>query len=292
MSTRDRDPDQGVFDFSRIQALPDPLEKTKAAHLELARFQEATTELQRLRREGVEDLQAKGWKPREIAAHLDVSRQRVEQIGRNGPPPARAFFGRGPLRIAVGEKVEAPKDSGKAGPAVATEDLAAYEILGNLARDLKLEVSFEAIKPPGMFDTNRENLVVICGPRLSPVVAQMLQGDPNLGFGKSDKRWHLHDNNTRESYRSPLDDDVLADYAYLGRLPRLDGKGAFTYIAGIHSIGATGVTHWLAHNLNEIYAEVGDSALFSTLIRCEFDASPLRITHSERVSPIYVRGEA
>lgn len=284
--------DDEVFRFEWIEQLAEPLEKTKAAHAELARFQEASTELQRLRREGVETLQAQGWKPREIADQLGVSRQRVEQIGRNGPSPARAFFGRGTLHVAVGEKLEAPKDSGKAGPAVATEDLKAYEILGNLARDLKLEVDFSPIKPPGLFDTNRDNLVVICGPRLSPVVAQLLEGDPNLGFGKTDARWHLHNKASGETFRSPVDDGELADYAYLGRLPRLDGKGSFVYIAGIHSIGATGVTDWLSRNLNEIYSEVGSHALFSTMIRCEFEESPLRITSSERVCPIYLRGEA
>ncbi|MER6625979.1 hypothetical protein, partial [Streptomyces sp. NPDC000931] len=281
--------DLDVFDFSWIQKIADPLVKTKTAHDELARFQEATTELQRLRREGVERLQSDGWKPREIADQLDISRQRIEQIGRHGPSPARAFFGRGTLTIAVGEKTEAPKDSGKSGPAVATEDLAAYETLGRLARDLKLEVSFEAIKPPGVFNANRSNLVVVCGPRLSPVVAQLLEGDPHLGFGKDDEGWYLENRETEEVFHSPTNQGVPADYAYLGRLPRLDGKGSFTYIAGIHSIGATGVTHWLTSNLTEIYAEVGPDALFSTLIRCEYNESPLKVTKSERIAPIYLR---
>ncbi|WP_017590828.1 RNA polymerase sigma factor [Nocardiopsis ganjiahuensis] len=278
-----------VFDFDWIQQIADPLAKTKTAHHELSRFQEATNELQRLRREGVEALQADGWKPREIADHLDVSRQRIEQIGKNGPSPAGAFFGRGTVTIAMGEKIEAPKDSGKSGPAVATEDLAAYEILGRLARDLKLEVSFEAIKPPGVFDTNRSSLIVVCGPRLSPVVAQLLAGDTRLGFDNDDQGWYLENRETQEVFRSPMNKGVKADYAYLGRLPRLDGKGSFTYIAGIHSIGATGVTHWLTNNLNEIYAEVGPTKLFSTLIRCDYEDTPLKVTKSERVAPIYLR---
>lgn len=278
-----------VFDFRWIQEIADPLAKTKTAHQELGRFQEATTELQRLRREGVEELQASGWKPREIASELDVTRQRIEQIGRAGPSPARAFFGRGTITIAVGEKVEAPKESGKSGPAVATEDLAAYETLGKLARDLRLEVKFEAIKPPGVFDTNRSNLVVVCGPRLSPVVAQLLAGDPHLGFGKDTDGWYLHNRVTQETHHSPVDKEIKSDYAYLGRLPRLDGKGSFTYIAGIHSIGATGATHWLSRHLNELYSEVGPSKLFSTLIRCDFEDSPVKVTASERITPIYFR---
>ena len=34
---------------------------------------------------------------------------------------------------------------------------------------------------------NRDNLVVICGPRLSPIIAQVLASDPNLGFAHDDQ---------------------------------------------------------------------------------------------------------
>ena len=279
-----------TFTFDEIEGIKDPLERTKAAHEQLGKFQEAVTELTRLRREGVEKLQAVGWKPAEIAGHLGVTRQRVEQIGKNGPTPARAFLGRGSqITIAVGEKMEAPKSDGKAGPAVATEDLVAYETLSHLARDLKMDVLFEGIAPPGLFDTNRENLVVACGPRLSPVVAQLLAGDPYLGFAKDDNGWYLVDRDQEKEYRSPSDQGVLSDYAYLGRLPRLDGKGSFLYMGGIHSAGAAGVAHWITNNLSEIYAAVGSKTLFSTLIKCEYSTAPLRVTASERVSPIYRR---
>lgn len=280
-----------MFTFDEIEGIRDPLERTKAAHERLIRFQEAVIELTRLRREGVEQLQNRGWKPAQIAPHLGVTRQRVEQIGRNGPSPARAFLGRGSqVTIAVGEKLEAPKEGGRpGGPAVATEDLVAYETLSHLAHDLKMDVSFEGIAPPGLFDTNRESLVVACGPRLSPVVAQLLAGDPHLGFAKDDAGWYLMDKDRQEEYRSPSDQGTLADYAYLGRLPRLDGKGSFLYMGGIHSAGAAGVAHWITNNLAEIYSAVGVKGLFSTLIKCEYSAAPLRVTNSERVSPIYRR---
>lgn len=279
------------FTFEEIEGITEPLERTQAAHERLSAFQEAVTELTRLRREGVEQLQAAGWKPSEIAGHLGVTRQRVEQIGKKGPPPARAFLGRGSqVVIAVGEKTEAPKEGGRpGGPAVATEDLVAYETLSHLARDLRMDVLFEGISPPGVFDTNRENLVVACGPRLSPVVAQLLAGDPHLGFAKDADGWYLVDKNLQEDYRSPSDQGESADYAYLGRLPRLDGRGAFLYMGGIHSAGAAGAAHWITNNLSEIYAAVGSKTLFSTLIRCEYSTTPLRVTTSDRVSPIYRR---
>ncbi|MGW9351743.1 sigma-70 family RNA polymerase sigma factor [Nocardiopsis flavescens] len=279
------------FTFEEIEGIEDPLERTKAAHERLTAFQEAVTELTRLRREGVEQLQANGLKPAEIAVHLGVTRQRVEQIGKNGPTPARAFLGRGShVTIAVGEKMEAPKEGGKpGGAAVAKEDLVAYETLSDLARDLKMAPAFEGIEPPGLFDTNRENLIVSCGPRLSPVIAQLLAGDPHLGFAKDKEGWYLVNKSTNEEYRSPSEQGILADYAYLGRLPRLDGKGSFLYLGGIHSAGAAGVAHWITNNLSEIYSAVGSKDLFSTLIRCEYSASPLHVTASERVSPIYRR---
>jgi len=133
---------------------------------------------------------------------------------------------------------------------------------------------------------NRDNHVVICGPRLSPIIAQVLEGDDNLRFEK-DHAWHLVDQHTGERYRSPQDEDGSAgDFGYLGRLPRLDGRGTFLYIAGIHAIGANGVVHFLEHNLAELYREVRTKR-FSTLISCRYNPDTLEITESRRVTPIY-----
>lgn len=282
------------FTFEEIESIADPWERTRAAHDRLAAFQEAVTELTRLRREGVEQLQASGRKASEIAVHLGVTRQRVEQIGKRGPAPARAFLGRSShITIAIGEKTEAPREGGRpGGAAVAREDLAAYETLSGLARDLHMTPEYEGIEPPGIVDTNREGLIVACGPRLSPMIAQLLQGDPHIKFAKDDAGWYLVDQTAGIDYRSPADQGIKADYAYLGRLPRLDGQGSFLYMGGIHSAGAAGVAHWITHHLAEIYSAVGTRGLFSTLIRCDYSTSPLQVTSSERVSPIYRRETA
>ncbi|MFD8978907.1 hypothetical protein [Streptomyces sp. NPDC059564] len=127
---------------------------------------------------------------------------------------------------------------------------------------------------------------MVCGPRLSPIIAQVLEGDDNLRFQK-DRAWHLVDLKTEEVYRSPMDEDGSAgDVGYLARLPRLDGRGTFIYIAGIHAIGANGVVHYLENHLAELYREVR-TRRFSTLISCRYDPKTQEVLESKRVSPIY-----
>ncbi|RCV49748.1 sigma-70 family RNA polymerase sigma factor [Marinitenerispora sediminis] len=276
---------------TEIAEISDPLERTKRAHEAVTDLQEVTTELLRIRRESVEELIAQGMKQTEIGRQLDISRQMVGKLIKASPPPERAFLGSGRLTIAVGEKREAAKDHGPAGPAVATEDLAAFDMLSGLARELRLEASYETVAPPGMIDLNRDNLVVICGPRLSPMIGQILASDPHIAFDRDESGWYLQDQVTGIVYRSPMDAGERADYAYLGRLPRPDARGTFVYLAGIHAVGATGVTHWLTHHLAEVYREVGRRR-FSTLIRCTYTTDPLQITGSERVTPLYRRGAA
>lgn len=138
----------------------------------------------------------------------------------------------------------------------------------------------------GMINLNRDNLVVVCGPRLSPLIAQVLASDYRLGFEQDESGWYLVDRVEEATYRSPMDHGESSDYAYFGRLPRLDGKGNFLYIAGIHAIGAVGVVHYLDNHLTELYREV-KTRRFSTIIRCNFDAATRRIENSKRVSALY-----
>lgn len=284
----DSEDPRALLDFSWVEGISDPRARTKAAHQELIRVQEAADELSRIRREGAEQLNLQGMKPTELGRLLGMSRQRASKILKEGPPPERVFLGRGKLTIAVGEKKEAAKEHGAQGPAVAAEDMAAYDMLSTLARDLGLESCFERVRPPGFIDTNRDNLIVICGPRLSPIVGQLLESDRNIGFDRDKNGWFLHDKKADMMLRSPMDEGTDADYAYFGRLPRLDGQGFFLYVAGIHAVGATGVVHWLTSNLGEIYNQVGHKR-FSTIIRCEFDPTTMQVTASERVAPVYLQ---
>lgn len=262
----------------------DPLRRAREAGELAATYQTAIAELSRIRREALEELVAQGMSQSQIAEQLGMTRTRVGQLLSTGPKAERAFLGSGTLTIAVGGKLEAKAT--KPGPVVAQEDFQAYQAFQELARTVGLDTCYEVIPPPGMINLNRDNLVVICGPRLSPLIAQVLASDHHLGFEQGDGGWYLVDRVEDTTYRSPMDAGESGDYAYLGRLPRLDGRGSFLYIAGIHAVGAAGVVHYLDNHLTELYREVR-TRRFSTIIRCAFDAVTRRITSSTRVAPLY-----
>ncbi|MFJ8350493.1 sigma factor-like helix-turn-helix DNA-binding protein [Streptomyces sp. NPDC094153] len=274
-------------DMERISGIADPVDRAKAAIALMATYQGWVLELSRVRREAIEEAQASGMTQAEIAARLGVSRGRVGQLASAGPPPERAFFGTDLVTVSLGGKYESGKSpEQKPSEVVTREDLDNFEHLRKLLSGMKLDAQYEVIPPTGIVNLNRDNHVVVCGPRLSPIVAQVLEGDDNLRFEK-DHAWHLLDQRTGKEYRSPQDEDgSTGDVGYLGRLPRLDGRGTFLYIAGIHAIGANGVVHFLEHNLAELYREVRTKR-FSTLISCRYNPETLEILESRRVTPLY-----
>jgi hypothetical protein len=275
-----------VDEIQALAQLADPVTRAQQAGDLLPRYQAAVTELSRIRREAVQELVDGGLSHSEIATKLGVSRARVGQLSTSGPPPERAFFGADTLTVAVGGKLEAPKDaSGGQGSVVAQEDFQAYLRLNQLAQGLKLDTRHEVVPQGGMIRLTRDNLVVICGPRLSPLIAQILESDPHLGFERGQEGWYLIDRQTGTAYRSPADHGRRGDIGLLARLPRPDLRGSFVYIAGIHAIGACGVIHYLEQHLADLYKEV-KTKRFSTLIECEYDESRT-VTASRRITPVY-----
>ncbi|MEU3860486.1 sigma-70 region 4 domain-containing protein [Streptomyces sp. NPDC028722] len=274
-------------DMEQVSGIKDPVDRAKATIDLMARYQSRVNELSRIRREAIEEAQAAGMTQAEIATRLGVSRGRVGQLASAGPPPERAFFGTDLVTVSVAGMYEAGKGPEQNPSEVVTrEDLNNFEHLRKLVTGMKLDAQYEVIPPAGIVNLNRNNHVVICGPRRSPIVAQVLEGDDNLRFQK-DTAWHVVDQVAGKEYRSPLDEDGTAgDVGYLGRLPRLDGKGTFLYIAGIHAIGASGVVHYLENNLAELYREVR-TRRFSTLISCRYDPQTLEVLESRRVTPLY-----
>jgi hypothetical protein len=274
-------------DLERVSEISDPVNRAKAAIDLMARYQSRVNELSRIRREAIEEAQAAGMTQAEIATRLGVSRGRVGQLASAGPPPERAFFGTDMVTVSVAGMYEAGKGPDQNPSEVITrEDLNNFEHLRKLVIGMKLDAQYEVIPPTGIVNLNRDNHVVICGPRRSPIVAQVLEGDDSLRFAK-DTAWHLVDQVAGKVYRSPFDEDGSAgDVGYLGRLPRLDGKGTFLYIAGVHAIGASGVVHFLENNLAELYREVR-TRRFSTLISCRYDPETLEVLESRRVTPLY-----
>lgn len=277
--------------LSRLKELSDPLERAKVAHALAGRVQDHGNEFQAVRNEAMnETLRLGQLNSTQLAAELGISKGRVSQLAK-GAPPERLFLGSGKVIVALAEKLEDGKlqdgrDKPVQGPVIATEDVQTYEHLRELAEDVGLETAFERISLGGNVRLNRNNLIVICGPRLSPLIEQILEGDPHLRFERDDDGWHLVDRNTGQVYRSPMDKGENGDIAYFGRLPRPDGQGAFLYIAGIHARGSGGVVHWLSQELANVHRELKVKR-FSTLISSRFDPETLEIVESERITPFY-----
>lgn len=272
------------IDLKALSELADPADRAQRASQLVADYQSAVGELSRIRREAIEELIALGRSQTDVAALLGMTRARVGQLLSSGPKLERAFLGTGMLIVALGGKQEADKRG--SGRVLAQEDLTAYNRLQELARAMGLDTRHEIVEPPGFVNLNRDNLIVICGPRLSPLISQVLEADRHLGFDNDDQGWHLLDKTIGAIHRSPMDTGTPEDYAYLGRLPRLDGRGSFLYIAGIHAIGAPGVVHYLEHHLSDLYSDV-KTRRFSMLVSCEFDPKTLEIMASKRLTPIY-----
>ncbi|WP_460113955.1 sigma-70 family RNA polymerase sigma factor [Streptomyces platensis] len=277
--------------LSQLKELSDPLERAKAAHALTGRVSDYGNEMQVIRNEAMNETLRLGMlNSSQLAGELGISKGRVSQLAK-GFPPERLFLGSGKVIVAIAEKLEERKlrdghDKPVQGPVIATEDVQTYERLRELAEEVGLETVFERIPLGGNVHLNRTNLVVICGPRLSPLIEQILESDPHLRFGEDAKGWHLIDRTTGRVYRSPMDEGESADIAYFGRLPRPDGQGTFLYVAGIHARGSGGVVHWLTNELAAVHREL-KGRRFSTLISSRFDAETLEIVESERITPFY-----
>lgn len=139
---------------------------------------------------------------------------------------------------------------------VSSESFSAHEVLADLALSVGLDATYEVVPPPGLVHLNRTNLIVMAGPRLLPFLEQVMEADPHLSYARDDHGWYLADKTTGSEYRSPIDDGDATDYAYIGRLPRLDGKGTFLYLAGIHAPGNLGAARFIADNITELHREL------------------------------------
>jgi hypothetical protein len=277
-------------DVKRVAEITSHADRARAASELLTELQASVTEAARLRRESIAWLREHGYSLAAIADIIGVSRARIAQLREVGPPPERVFLGTDRLTVAIPLKTEAA--SGR--PVVAQEDFAAFNLLADLARDLQLEATAEYIPLGGELDLNRDNLIVICGPRLSPVVRQVLQSDPVLGFDQDEAgRWVLLDHRTGQRYPSPSDlpQPRPADVGYLSRLPRPDGNGSLILLTGIHAVGSHGVIAFLRRELADLYEQV-DLQPFSTLVATEYDPGTRQVIRSERIAPLYQHQES
>ncbi|MFI6388685.1 hypothetical protein [Nonomuraea sp. NPDC050540] len=272
-------------ELEHLAAMADPGERAKAVGTLIDEHQVAIAELSRVRREAMEEMLAAGMTQSQIAALLDMSKGRISQLLSAGIKPERAFFGNGKITVAIGAKRETnrtdPSDT------LSAESFTAYELLADAARGVGLDAANEVVPAPGLVHLNRPNLIVLTNPRLLPFLSQVMEADPHIRYVSDDKGWYLIDLTEKKEYRSPRDQGESADYGYVGRLPRPDGKGSFLYLAGTHAPGTLGAAHFVVDNYASLYKEL-KTRRFSTIVRYEFEpGNQLALRSVEQVSPIY-----
>jgi len=264
--------------FETVRRERDPRRQGRRATELLATYQQRTIELARLRREAMRRLQEdEGLSYAAVAAEFGLSKGRIGQITQSAPPAERGLFGVGPITVAVPLR----PGQGRALPVIASEDALAYERLAEYLRDLLFPVEQHRI-PVGGDWRPAGDVIVVCGPKSSPVSAAALAADPVLDYRERDGRWVIVDRETGETYASPLDDDPLStcDIAYLGRLP-VPG-GSMLLIAGVHALGSVGAVDYLVGHAAELYRRVGDRP-FSMVTASRHDGE--RVDGSEALCP-------
>ncbi|MEU7283672.1 MULTISPECIES: sigma-70 family RNA polymerase sigma factor [Actinomycetes] len=271
-----------IDEVRRVAAMQDHALRVKAAVDLMGELQAAVVETSRMRKESIAWLRDHGHSMADVAKLMGVSRARVAQLRDAGPPPERVFLGTGPVQVLV------PMRPGER-EYVALEDSSTGQKLVALAHQLQLEGDLGYISTSGEIDLNREDLIVVCGPKTSLVTAAALQADPRLSFETlPDGRWALIEMDSGKTYSSPSDDPdspTPSDVAYLGRLPRPDGQGTFLLIAGVHAVGSLGVAHFLTEHLADLYQQAG-TAEFSMVIGCDYEQGTKAITDSRAISEL------
>lgn len=267
----------------------DALTRAIEAHARVGEHTQKASEASRQRREAIEILISSGMQQVDIAEHLGISRVRVSQLLRSGPSPERALFSAdgGPVTVALGSKLAQVGD-GNANAMISGDAAEAYDTIRTALDQWKVECSREVVPAPGLVDLNRDRLIVLGSPKVLPTVGQIMESDPNIAFGADAHGRYLVERADGNCHRSPQDEGKHTDYAYVGRLPRPDGRGHFLWIAGIHAAGTHGAARYLVDNAPELYKTVKDK-LFSVLVATNFDPNTRSITSTAALTKIFIR---
>ncbi|MGA3526804.1 hypothetical protein [Melissospora conviva] len=274
--------DEATDQFERVRREADPLRQAKMAGELIAIYQQRSVELARLRKEAINRAAVEGnLSYSAIAAKLGLTRGRITQIRQSAPPAERAFFGVGPVTVAVPLR----QLSGRALPVISSEDTRAAELLSALLADLSFQVEQFRIPPGGEWEPMRD-VVAICGPKSSPVTAAAIEADPYLMFEPDEAgKWTIRERDGGRVYESPMDlagEQRWSDVAYVGRLPVPGSDRLFLVVAGVHALGSAGAVDYLARNLPDLYAQVGTRP-FSMVVISDHDGET--VTRSELLCP-------
>lgn len=276
-------------DLTEIGALNDPMERAARAHTLVTQLSEISSEASRVRREAIEVLTAhENVSLNEIAGRLGLTRARVGQLARSGPSPERALLSHdgGPVTIALGSKSH--NSGSEPSDMISRDATEAYDTLRDALDSYGVKCSKEIVPAPGLIDLNRDRLIVMGSPKVLPTVGQIMGSDQNFGFGADDTGRYLIELHSGTIHHSPQDAGEPADCAYIGRLPRPDGKGSFLYIAGIHAAGTHGAVRYLVDNAVELHKQVKDK-MFSLLVRAHYESHERAITSTEAMTSIHIR---
>ncbi len=269
--------------FARVRREPDPLRQARLAGELIGVYQQRSVELARLRKEAINRAAAeRGLSYSGIAAELGLTRGRITQIRQTAPPAERAFFGVGPVTVAVPLRAV----PGRALPVISSEDARATERLSRLLADLAFQVEQFRIPPDGNWQPPAD-AVAICGPKSSQVTAQAIKSDPFLTFEPDETgNWTIRERDGGRVYESAMDQEGgeqrWSDVAYVGRLAVPGDRRTLLVVAGVHALGSVGVIDYLSRNLPDLYSQVG-TRRFSTVVRSEHDGET--VTRSELLCP-------
>jgi hypothetical protein len=265
-----------------IRAEPDPVHRARQASALINDLQQQSVELARLRREAIEEaVRTRGMSFTQVAQEVGLSKGRITQIRQSAPPVERAFFGVGPVRVAVPIRTIGDRDLG----VVAAEDTRSAESITNVLRGLAFEVEHFEIPADGSLTIGGDE-VVICGPKSSKQITQLLEDDPHFTFAPDhDGRWTITERSTKFIYRSGMDDQPPTDQdsAYLSARTIDDDR--LIMVAGIHAMGSLGAVNHLAEHLTELHEHTKTHANFSTVINSSFDG--LTITATQQAADLH-----
>jgi transcriptional regulator with XRE-family HTH domain len=285
-----------VRELDDLRDIADPAKRARQATQVITDLDEASGAASQIRLGAIRELQDLGMTQTQIAEATGMSRPRISQLIRTGPPPWRALFAadpREPVTVAVVQKQSA--DSGRGALAMPTQE--ALDALKDAANGaLKIKLCREAIPAPGIIDLNRSNLAVLVGPRISALVVQAISADPVIKW-QCDRigNWFMTDTKTGLEYHSDFDkgrDEAAlksrACFAHIGRIRRPDGQGTFLYIGGAHATGTAGGVKYLLEDGEQIYDEVRRaSAPWSAIVKTIAADSDDMPESWERITPIY-----
>ncbi len=254
-------------EFEALRREPDPLSRGRRATQLMATYQQRSVELARIRRAAIEEARDRlGGSYTEVARAFGLTKGRITQIRSSAPPAHRAFFGVGPLDVALAGRRIAPR----ADLVIAAEDDAVGAHVIAEAEALAFATERLIIDPGAEWEPDHD-AVIVCGPASAHIGHLLMGEDPLLRMKIGDGGvWCIVDRITGQTYSSPMDDPDAprrADHAYLSR--RVRNGHVVVHIAGLHALGSIGAAHYLTEHVPDLWASYGDEP-FSMAVTGEF----------------------